>query len=198
MLNAIMSARFCCPGIKISIFDDLSDDRETLEIIERLSSQLGVQILRPEFEAAGVRGGLHRNIKTFIGRDATEEIAVLMQDDTQFFRALDSTDDQLIASYFLKKPESVFLYPMIDRHQFNNQNFEFCGRTTAWRRLAGSAYSGHSDVCLVHVQRARANLDVFGESEEQTSSRAMQLCGRIADLSYRAIDQSWGTKQGET
>ena len=182
LLNAIMSARFCCPRAKVTIFDDRSDDRETLQIIDRLNTQFGVRVLKPELSVSGTRGGLHNNIRAFIERYATEQIVLLMQDDTQFFRIIESADDQSIANFYHARPRSIFLYPMIDRHRFNPNRFEYCEHTQTWVRRRDAGYAGYSAVCLVHVERAQANLGVFGESEEQTSSQALKECGPIAHL----------------
>jgi len=112
--NCVLSCVENMIGAKIIVYDDQSDDEETLGILNELDA-LSIEIRRVTYADQNDRhGGLYRNMQLAL-EDCETRFLVFLQDDTQIVRLLDSSTADVIRSTLLE-PDIAFV-----RSQFFKQ-----------------------------------------------------------------------------
>jgi len=110
-------ARSCLanlPGARIEIYDDASNDQNTLRILSELEADgCIVHNVRPE-DASSRHGGLYGNMQLALENCPTP-IILFLQDDTQVVRALDKTTADAIRHAFAD-PDIAFVRPQFFKH----------------------------------------------------------------------------------
>lgn len=109
--NCLNSIRSLVPGIQGYIIDDNSDDQETINVIDKASSDFSA--LSPDKNSVSEfkTGGLYGNMNFAIGM-ASEmgfKRALFIQDDMQLVRPLVEQDWREFDRYFAKVPETIQL-----------------------------------------------------------------------------------------
>lgn len=113
--NCISSIESCAPGHPIAIFDDNSDDPETVQILEHCSKKH--QVIRPDQNEKSRHhlGGLYGNMQLAFETFQHADLVCYLQDDTQMVRKLAESDFDRIEHAFKAAPELAFINPCFIR-----------------------------------------------------------------------------------
>ena len=175
--------------VELHVFDDHSDDEETLQVIERLRAQ-GTQIHHAtdfDMQGRGSRGGLHAGIEAALTRVAREgSVALLLQDDMQIVRPVSVADLAMVRD-MVQKTGNPFVYV-----NFLTGGEQYRRKTMSWSE--GGYYTKYSprerrdraytDVCAVDVDFLRNSEFVFGRSEKSIDHQAAKQFGPMAWSPY--------------
>lgn len=107
--NCVASVESCAPGSKIVIFDDDSDDPETLFDLHEIGKKYTV--IQPSHSSSHHLGGLYENMQSALDYCKEEELLCFLQDDTQLVRAVTAEDIEVLAEAFDRNPRLGFLHP---------------------------------------------------------------------------------------
>jgi len=113
--NCIRSIEACAPGHPVVIFDDNSDDPETLSTLKKCQPRH--RVIRPE-KNTNTRhhlGGLYGNMQRAYEEFQDADLVCFLQDDTQMVRAIGAEDLEGIADRFQKAPDLAFINPCFIR-----------------------------------------------------------------------------------
>ena len=113
LANCVDSIERCVPSSDIIIFDDDSDDPETIAELNRLSAKYQVQ---GSGKSSNNRlGGLYGNMQRALEVCRGEQLVCFLQDDTQVVRAVDDDQIDAINGIFDSDERLGFLSPCFVR-----------------------------------------------------------------------------------
>lgn len=186
--NCLASIARNLPDVTLRIYDDGSDDAETLKVLHMYEDYLG-------FGRGGLRskhGGLYGNMQTALDECETDYL-LFLQDDMQIVRAVSPADIAVIDMLFLDDPLRAFICPVFLK---DSQRVDF-DRLLTLRAdglafglpddadpLARAARYCYGDVSIIHVGRARAAGWRF-QNREQLSMIAARKT--FSDMPYLAV-----------
>ncbi|TVR06207.1 MAG: glycosyltransferase family 2 protein [Spirochaetaceae bacterium] len=103
--NSIRSVMDCAPNLSLIVWDDRSEDPDTLAVLEEYRSR-GVEV-RSGVAQEGLRGGLYANMAAAMKLllDRGVRYAVFTQDDVQFVRRVGADDLLRMEEAFASCPE---------------------------------------------------------------------------------------------
>lgn len=146
------------PMAKVVVYDDLSDDPETIEVLSRIS----VPLVQPTAVEKAQHGGLYRNMARALA-DVDTPFLMFLQDDMQIVRPVDAADIDTLHAIFARDPDCGFISPLFMKAGYARK---------MWAQYAPDAPSrtyvcaphierkdmrfAFSDVCIAHVGRLRA------------------------------------------
>lgn len=107
--NCIASVESCAPESRIVIFDDDSDDSETLEYLREIGNKY--TIIQPGHSSSHHLGGLYGNMQSALDYCKEENLLCFLQDDTQLVRAVTAEDIKVLIGAFDQNPQLGFLHP---------------------------------------------------------------------------------------
>jgi len=110
-------ARSCLahmPGARVVIYDDDSDDQDTLRVLEQLEADGCVIHRVTPHDASSRHGGLYGNMQLALENCETP-IILFLQDDTQVVRTLDAGTANAIRTAF-SHPDIAFVRPQFFKH----------------------------------------------------------------------------------
>ncbi|MFO8113226.1 MAG: glycosyltransferase [Desulfosalsimonadaceae bacterium] len=107
--NCIASVESCAPESKIVIFDDGSDDPDTLKTLAEIGKKHAV--VQPGHASSHHLGGLYGNMQSALDFCKEEEILCFLQDDTQLVRGVTAEDMEVLTGAFDRNPHLGFLHP---------------------------------------------------------------------------------------
>lgn len=113
--NCIDSIEACAPGHSIIIFDDNSDDPDTVRILDRYRQQHKVVQPAQDDHSSHHLGGLYGNMQRAYEECKDADLVCYLQDDTQMVRPLDETDLSDLEEAFAKAPSLAFINPCFIR-----------------------------------------------------------------------------------
>lgn len=185
--NCARSVCRMAPDWPMKIYDDGSDDPETLAVLERYEGTVHGQRT-----AEGRYGGLHVNMQRALD-DAEAEFIFFTQDDHQIVRPLDEDDEQYIRDFFTRFPDAVFLDPAFLRgHRRGSIRRQICMVPDfpgyyqvigeRWKRRSVTMY--YSDVVVAHVGRLREAKWTFLTGETANADKARQLFPRMTRMAH--------------
>ncbi|MDZ7736265.1 MAG: glycosyltransferase [Gammaproteobacteria bacterium] len=157
--NCLASIRDCAPQCGVTIVDDSSDDRATVDLLRRCQGTH--EILKPEgaVKIDVPYGGLYNNMNMALchARDCGRERVVFIQDDIQFVRRLTETDVEYIEAFFSRYPRSfklqtTFLKKGLKPYDERRMTLDAESRVY-FRRREGPGLIDFSDVGVFHVPR---------------------------------------------
>ena len=112
--NCVDSIRACAPnGTTISIFDDDSDDPETLQYLAEAESHC--EILKPQDKGTIKHGGLYLNMQLALEHYADAQLICFLQDDTQVVRPISEEEVNGWHALFSKDSNVGFVHPCFIR-----------------------------------------------------------------------------------
>ncbi len=111
--NCIQSIENCAVHSKIIVFDDNSDDPETIKVLRDIETSHTV--LQPGHSSQHHLGGLYGNMQSALEYCKDEELVCFLQDDTQLVRPLTEHDIAFINKAFHDLPRLGFLHPCFIR-----------------------------------------------------------------------------------
>ncbi len=117
--NCIESVERAVPGAEIVVYDDDSNDPETLRFLAEIAQQhTVVAAKRP---ASSKHGALYYNMQAALEALADREMLCLLQDDTQIVRPLLPEDLQELEQLFQENPSLGFVHPCFIKSQDQKQ-----------------------------------------------------------------------------
>lgn len=111
--NCIQSIENCAAQSKIIVFDDNSDDPETINTLNAIKNRHTV--VQPGHISQHHLGGLYGNMQSALEYCKDEELVCYLQDDTQIVRSLTDCDINLINDAFKRLPRLGFIHPCFIR-----------------------------------------------------------------------------------
>lgn len=176
LANCVTSIERCAPFCRVVIFDDDSDDPETVEVLERLGQRH--EIRQPGHVSDHRLGGLYGNMQSALVHCGDADLLCFLQDDTQMVRPLDETELDEMRARFDDNPRLGFLHPCfirgINRERGVEYHFDPDSRLyfrAPTRRSAGRHFSA---LLVTHPQRLKAVGWTFGRSEPANNRQAEQ------------------------
>ncbi|MYL26185.1 MULTISPECIES: glycosyltransferase family 2 protein [Halomonadaceae] len=175
--NCVESIEHCVQDPVILIFDDESNDPETVSILDALSKHY--QVIQPEkTEALAYKcGGLYNNMQSSLSYIPEGELVYFVQDDTQLVRKLNEQDINDIECFFNEHPDAAFLHHAFVRQKnrsYNQKTMEYHQDSHAYIRNDSNRSSGiyFSALSIAHVDRLKAANWVFKPTEKENELQA--------------------------
>lgn len=208
--NCVNSIEQCASNIHytITVFDDNSDDVETLKYLEAIGRKH--RVLTPQSDSnTSKHGGLYGNMQAAF--EQCEGIVCFLQDDTQLVRAIEVKDIAHIQNFFTLKSEVGFIQPAFFRgcnekkdrkltRYDDSCNMYYVDR---FKRAAGAFYS---DICIFSAERLREKNWSFADREAKNETNARASFSQMPYLSnpiaawlpnvpaYRSKSQNWAMR----
>jgi len=107
--NCVDSIERNAPDARIIIADDLSEDPETIQILDQIEQRH--EVLRPAKVSHNNPkvGGLYLNMQAALDHVTGNQLIAYIQDDMQLVRRLDAADMKSIRAHFLEREDAGFL-----------------------------------------------------------------------------------------
>lgn len=181
--NCVESIERCAPDAGITVYDDESDDPETVQILRLLSARYNV--VHGKHDAANPHGGLYSNMQAAYDSLDNEHIVCFLQDDTQLVRPITADDMAFIERYFSEHPECGFLAPVFLRRitkQKTLARFEYDpGYGVYFCRHQNDKCAGvyYSDIFVSTAERLREAGWRFQQSELENEQQARECFGEM-------------------
>ncbi len=175
--------------VELHIFDDHSNDEQTLQVLDRLRAQ-GVHIHHAtdfDMQGRGSRGGLHAGIEASLTRVARKgSLALLLQDDMEIVRPVTVADLAMVRD-LVQKTGNPFVYV-----NFLTGGEEYRKKTMNWSEGGyyikysprERRYRAYTDVCAVDVDFLRKSKFAFERSEKKIDHLAAKVFGPMAWSPY--------------
>lgn len=183
--NCVDSIRACVPGASVAIFDDDSDDLETLEYLEEAQSHC--RIIKPREVGRIKHGGLYLNMQLALEKFSDQSLVCFLQDDTQVVRPV--TRDELSQWYRVMEDNSEigFIHPCFIRGMDFQKRpvvaLEGPSMRTYFRKDMGQSAGVHySDLLVAMPTRLLGKDWHFFQSEPENDRQAKQLFGPMVYL----------------
>lgn len=169
--NCIDSVIRHIPNVKITIIDDNSTDKYTLEVLNNLSSI--VTVLKPKKSNVKRWGGFYNNINWVIQDLASSKWALFIEDDMQIIRNVTKVDVGYINNYFKIFEESLCLEVNFfkDKHRRLNEqhiNIDYENHVYFFRESAES-YRGtvhYNNPVIFNTKRFKEKKITYTESRD--------------------------------
>ena len=185
--NCARSVERMAPNWPMKIYDDGSDDPETLAVCEKYEGA----VLNPRTDE-GRYGGLHVNMQRALD-EAEAEFVFFTQDDHQMVRPVDEHDVRYIRDYFDHFPEAALLDPTFLR---GHRRRSICRQLRIWPDFPGyyqvigerwkrrSVTMYYTDVVVVHVGRLREAKWTFLTGETANADKAREYFPRMTRMAH--------------
>lgn len=182
--NCIRSIEQCVDSPKILIFDDNSNDADTLKLLDSLREKY--QVIQPESSdmPAYKCGGLYQNMQTSLAYIPAAQLAYFVQDDTQLVRKINQQDIDCIHLFFDKHQDAAFLHHAFWREKNREHNQKvtvFDKHSDTYFRESSHRSSGtyFSAIAIVHADRLKSNGWVFKPTEKENDRQAREHFSRM-------------------
>lgn len=173
--NCIHSITACLSSVTPNILDDHSNDADTQATLAALAEYCLVHT--PQSNGSGGKhGGLYANMQQALEK-TTSELVLLLQDDTQLVRAIDSAELAKIHQVFREQPRLAFIQPAFLRGcnaAKDSAATRYVAALNGYHvdRFANSAGAFYSDIVIAHASRLKAANWCFGPREPANEQRA--------------------------
>lgn len=182
--NCVKSIEHCVDAPKILIFDDNSNDADTLKLLSRLGEKY--QVVQPEVSEALTYkcGGLYQNMQTSLSYIPEGEFVYFVQDDTQLVRKIDQQDIDDIHLFFETHPDAAFLHHAFVRQKnraHNQKVTRFEQDSNSYIRDESHRSSGtyFSAISIGHTDRLKEKNWVFKPTEKENDLQAREKFSRM-------------------
>jgi len=181
--NCVESIRACIPEADIVIFDDNSDDPETLAYLEKAGDFC--RIVEPREVGTIKHGGLYHNMNAALDLLRDSPMLCFLQDDTQMVRPVSSSELKEIGELFEKNPGLGFVHPCFIRgiDLKKRQVTPLAGPAPGffYRQDTGQSAGIHySDLVVFKPGRLVDAGWCFRQSEPANDTQARELFGMMA------------------
>lgn len=179
LAHCVASVQRNMPTATVVIYDDASDDLETLAVLR----DLPVPVHSVTQGDKGKHGGLYRNMQKALDQ-ATTRYLLFLQDDMQIVRPVDAADIATIDRMFATDPGRAFCCPLFmkGRRLTRHQRLQMPDDALRCYRLSANATNAeraarlaYYDVSVADVARLRAAKWVFQSSESANVAYARTL-----------------------
>lgn len=185
--NCAQSVRRMAPDWPMKIYDDGSDDPETLAVLGKYG---GTVYGRRSTD--GRHGGLYVNMQRALD-EAESDFILFTQDDHQIVRRLDDADVHYIREYFNRFPNAAFLDPAFLRghrrrsirrqiHILSDFPGYYHEIDETWKRRSVTMY--YTDVVVAHVGRLREGKWSFLTGETANADQARRHFPRMGQMAH--------------
>ena len=182
--NCVKSIEIFCNNATVIIFDDNSDDSDTLQILKKYEKKHTV--LKPSIVQGNQskHGGLYSNMQEVLKLDLNDDLVCFLQDDTQLVRHVFDEDIYNIRQYFALNQQAAFLSPTFLRglnrerdlkHVHYNQQKGVYIRGNS-RQGAGIHYS---DIVIANISKLASENWVFKHRESLNDQIAKKKFGKL-------------------
>lgn len=183
--NCVRSIELCAKYADIRIFDDDSDDPETLKYLSEIRNRYAVVSTDKSSDAK--LGGLYNNMQHAINHCSGESIVCFIQDDMQLVRPVDFGEIDGYKEYFDKNPRHAFLQPCFlkgSERLREMQSLQYNGTMKIYQRcgVRQSAGTYFSAVFMASPARLLENNWRFQYSERKNDQQAKQYFDRLGYL----------------
>ncbi len=210
--NCIRSIEQCVPGATIVVFDDNSEDPETLTTLAEIAKKHRVVI--PEELGSTKHGGLYDNMQSAIELLKDEALVCFLQDDTQIVRPIFEREIQHLNDLFSENLALGFIQPCFLRASAKHRRpFKMPGEADTsllYREDRGQSAGVHySDLLITSPVRLLEKGWTFRSSEPENEKQAKALFGPMPYLyspfamwlpgvpAYRGKTKTWALKCAE-
>lgn len=173
--NCVTSIERHAPDSLIFIYDDHSDDPETISAVDGLSRRHHVIINNSK--SCDKHGGLHANMQAAFTNMLNDELFCFIQDDMQIVRDITFDDIKYVRDFFVRCPDAGFLHPGFlkgcnrDR-DISRTRYDASMRIYFRRQGAHSAGTYYSDVLISNSSRLRSRDWRFDRREAESEKNA--------------------------
>ena len=175
--NCIQSIENCAAQSKIIIFDDNSDEPETIEFLKQV--KIKHTVLQPGHSSRHHLGGLYGNMQSALEYCRDEELVCYLQDDTQLVRPITETDLRIIRDVFQRLPRLGFIHPcfMKDINRIRGESYAYDEDAGLYFRGPTKRSSGRffSALLIMQPQRLLQSGWHFETSEPLNNQQAETL-----------------------
>jgi glycosyltransferase involved in cell wall biosynthesis len=177
LMNCVESIERCSPGSKIIVYDDASDDLETMAVLRNISCRHEVRSSRDESRES--HGSLYANMQSALDSVVGDRVICFVQDDVQLVREISEEDHGFICDYFSRNPSAGFLSSVfqrgitrrktLDRFVYDSdRRVHFCMHESR-KAVAGRYYS---DISITTSGRLKSVGWQFARSEFENELQA--------------------------
>lgn len=173
--NCVASLQRNLPGVPFTVYDDGSDDPETVQYL----SSLGERVRHMKSGLDDRHGGYYNNMQAALA--ATQaDFLLMLQDDLQIVRPFDTRDLSLTQLVFEQCPDVAFISPLFmkgSKRAYFEARYRMdsslrCYRWSAEHPEASGVPQKYADIALLHVARLRRCGWVFAASEQANGALA--------------------------
>jgi glycosyltransferase involved in cell wall biosynthesis len=210
--NCVQSIELCIQNPEIVIFDDRSNDPETIQILESLGKR---HKLVTSAKIDNIKhGGLYSNMQSALEMLQDRKLLCFLQDDTQIVRPITQAEIRNLTNIFSDTPDLGFLHPCFIRG-FEQQRrpvtmLPGSNASLYYRKNMGQSAGVHySDLLVTSPARLRQRGWHFLQSEPENDQQARALFGPMAYTrfpfamwlpevpAFRGKKKSWTLKVAE-
>lgn len=210
--NCLQSIEQCLPQAEILVFDDESDDADTLAVLARARQHHTVVLPRQKGDIK--HGGLYHNMQQALERLRDQSLVCFLQDDTQVVRPVFERELTLWQSLFDEDPQLGFIQPCFlrgrERHRRPYAPDREPDSPLLYRDDRGQSAGRHySDLLITRPARLLERGWHFEQSEPANDRQARALFGPMPYLrspfamwlpsvpAYRGKQKTWALKRAE-
>jgi len=210
--NCVASIEHCAPDAEIVIFDDRSDDQDTLEALLRIGETH--RVVSSANHRGHKHGGLYPNMQSALELVDGDRLICFIQDDAQLVRVLEAEDQRFIGECFARNPDLGFISPTFFREsQLRGGTLDVLHDPATGlfslrneRRSVGTYYS---DMFLSTSGRLRVRGWVFQAGEPANEARAKSMFAAMGYMrrpfvmwlpygtAYRGKKKTWALRLAE-
>lgn len=166
--NCVDSIEHCAPDATLIVYDDNSNDPETLAVLEEIGKKHEIRLTGDD-KPTSQHGALYTNMQRAIDSVSGDDIIFFIQDDAQLIRPISREDLNFIVRYFAQNPGAGFLAPVFQK------------RITKQRTLNRFIYDPQREVYICHH---RSRIEVAGVYYSDISITTRQ---RLREVDWRFI-----------
>lgn len=183
--NCIESVERAAPDAEIVVYDDDSNDTETLRHLAEIAQQHTIVSARRP--ASSKHGGLYHNMQAALEALADRRLLCLLQDDTQIVRPLLPEDVEELDQLFRENPSMGFVQPCFIKSQDQKKGCLMQASSPDlpyYFRPDGGQSAGifYSDLCILSPGRLLERGWRFRSSESANDKQARDLFQAMAYL----------------
>lgn len=175
--NCVNSIESCAPDSRIIVFDDNSDDPDTVKVLQDIKTRH--TLLQPGHSSKHHLGGLYGNMQSALEYCSDEELVCYLQDDTQIVRPLAADTITAINEAFDRLPRLGFLHPCFIRgiNRLRGAEYIFDSDTKLYYRAPTERSAGRffSALLIMKPGRLRESGWRFESSEPKNNQQAEAL-----------------------
>ena len=175
--NCINSIESCAPDSRIIVFDDNSDDPDTVAVLQDIKTRH--TLVQPGHSSQHHLGGLYGNMQSALEYCSDEELVCYLQDDTQIVRPLAADTITTINEAFDRLPRLGFLHPCFIRgiNRTRGAKYLYDSDTNLYYRAPTTRSSGRFFSALL-IMKPRRLLESgwrFESSEPKNNRQAEKI-----------------------
>ena len=183
--NCVESLQRNLPGVHFTVYDDGSDEPETVAYLQ----SLGGHVRHMKSCGDERHGGYYNNMQAAL--DATQaDYLLMLQDDLQVVRPFAQEELSRIHEVFEQSPTTVFISPLFmkgSKRAYFQKRYQAddalrCYRWSADPQETGKVPQKYADIAVLHVARLRQSGWQFAGSEEANGALADRLFGDMVQV----------------